>query len=144
MKFTTLFAVVAAATVSVSAGAATNADRMARGLPPLPPVRRAPTAVGAARRAAPSSTPGPTCSTGPVQCCNSVTHASDPVASLLAGLLGLVLGADVAVGITCSPLSIIGVGGTSCSSQTVCCDNNNFNGVIAIGCTPIPSESPNG
>ncbi|KAG6865218.1 hypothetical protein C0991_004341 [Blastosporella zonata] len=107
MKFTTVFTVLAAAaaaSASAFSGAETNADRMARGLPPLPPNRRA---TGVARRAAPSSTPTPTCTTGPVQCCNSVTTASDPIASLLAGLLGLVLGADAAVGLTCSPLSLV-------------------------------------
>ncbi|KAG6833259.1 hypothetical protein H0H87_009434 [Tephrocybe sp. NHM501043] len=138
MKFTSLFTVLAAAVATASAypGVETNADRLARGLPPLPPVRRA-TPIGAARRAAPSGTPPPTCSTGPVQCCNSVTTASSPVASLLTGLLGIVVGGDVAVGLTCSPLSVIGVGGSSCNAQTVCCENNNFNGLIAIGCTPI-------
>ncbi|KAI0048150.1 fungal hydrophobin [Auriscalpium vulgare] len=60
------------------------------------------------------------CSTGPVQCCNSVQP-----------------NLDVIVGITCSPITVIGVGGDSCTQQTVCCENNNFSGIIAIGCTPI-------
>jgi len=134
MKFSTVFAVVAAAAASVGAVAAeTNADRLSRGLPPLPPVRRA-TRVGAAKRGTPSGTPQ--CNTGPVQCCNSVTTASDPVASILLGLLGVIgLGSNVLVGLTCSPLSIIG--GTSCTTQPVCCTDNSFNGVIAIGCSPI-------
>ena len=41
MKFTTVFAVLAgAAAVSARPGVETNAQRLARGLPPLPPVRR--------------------------------------------------------------------------------------------------------
>ncbi|GLB39644.1 putative hydrophobins [Lyophyllum shimeji] len=137
MKFSTAFAVVAAALSLGVVNAETNAERLSRGLPPLPPVRRA-TPVGAARRGTPSGTPGGQCNTGPVQCCNSVTHSSDPVASLLLGLLGVAgLGSNVLVGITCSPLSVIGAGGNSCTSQPVCCSNNSFNGIIALGCSPI-------
>ncbi|KAF6763863.1 fungal hydrophobin [Ephemerocybe angulata] len=58
----------------------------------------------------------PSCSTGPIQCCQTTNST---------------------VGLTCSPLTAVGVSGTSCSGQTVCCNNNNFTGVIAIGCTPI-------
>ncbi|KAF9011752.1 fungal hydrophobin-domain-containing protein [Cyathus striatus] len=134
MKFTTVFAVLAATAATVAATPETNAQRLARGLPPNPPARRA-TPVGA-KRSTPSGTPSQ-CNTGAIQCCNSVTQASNPVAQLLIGLLGIIVGGDVAVGLTCSPLSVIGVGGNSCTQQPVCCENNNFNGLIAIGCTPI-------
>ncbi|KAI0360649.1 fungal hydrophobin [Trametes cingulata] len=82
---------------------------------------------------------GPTCSTGPIQCCNSVASASDPVGSLLLGLLGIVVeGVDVLLGLDCSPISVIGVGtGNACSANTVCCENNNVGGLISIGCVPI-------
>ena len=60
--------------------------------------------------AAGSSATGSTCSTGPIQCCQQVTQADNPVASLLLGLLGIVLGPDVTVGLTCSPLSVVGIG----------------------------------
>ncbi|KAJ3504005.1 hypothetical protein NLJ89_g8169 [Agrocybe chaxingu] len=78
------------------------------------------------------------CNTGPVQCCNSVQQASSsPIAQLL-GLLGVVAGPiDALIGLTCNPISVIGIGGNSCTSQPVCCTNNNFNGVVALGCTPI-------
>lgn len=39
MKFTTVLAVLSGA-AAVYAGSETNADRFARGLPPLPPARR--------------------------------------------------------------------------------------------------------
>ncbi|KLO09586.1 fungal hydrophobin [Schizopora paradoxa] len=88
-----------------------------------------------------STTPTPTptqCNTGSLECCNSVQSASSPAAASLLALLGIVLqDLDVLVGITCSPLTGVGISGTSCSSDPVCCDNNSFNGVIAIGCTPI-------
>ncbi|KAF5363307.1 hypothetical protein D9756_000200 [Leucocoprinus leucothites] len=83
-------------------------------------------------------TGGNSCSTGPVQCCNTVTKASDPAASKILGLLGVVVqDLNVLVGLTCTPITVIGAGGNSCTAQTVCCENNSFNGVIAIGCTPI-------
>jgi len=136
MKFATVTAVLAAAVASVSAAAhETNAHRMARGLPPLPPMRRG-TPVAAAKRNQPSGISG-SCNTGPVQCCNSVTHANTGVAGLLASVLGVVVPAGTAVGVTCSPLSAVGLGGNSCSSQPVCCENNHFNGLIAVGCSPI-------
>ncbi|KAF4580673.1 hypothetical protein EYR40_003072 [Pleurotus pulmonarius] len=87
---------------------------------------------------APTSIPASQCSTGPVQCCNSLEEADSlPVATLL-GLLGVVIqGVDVLVGITCSPLSVIGIGSNSCNAQAVCCQHNDVNGVVAIGCTPV-------
>ncbi|KAF8649119.1 hypothetical protein AX16_006000 [Volvariella volvacea WC 439] len=89
--------------------------------------------------AAPTSTiPASQCNTGDLQCCNSLQDANSGLVGLLLGLLGIILPPlDILVGITCSPLSIIGVGGNSCSAQPVCCQNNEFNGIIAIGCTPI-------
>jgi Fungal hydrophobin len=58
--------------------------------------------------------PAPSCETGPIQCCNSVTKASDPVAGVLLGLLGIVLqDLNVLVGVTCSPISVIGLPGNS-------------------------------
>ena len=61
------------------------------------------------------STPPPAgqCNTGEAQCCNSVQAANTPSAAALLGLLGIVLQDVTAlVGITCSPLSVIGVGGS--------------------------------
>ena len=53
------------------------------------------------------------CNTGPIQCCNSVEKASNPAVSTLLGLLGIVLGdVDALVGVTCSPITVIG-GGSS-------------------------------
>ncbi|KAJ3564671.1 hypothetical protein NP233_g8148 [Leucocoprinus birnbaumii] len=82
--------------------------------------------------------PASQCNTGPIQCCNSVQAAnSNPVSSLL-GLLGIAVGSVTGlVGLTCNPITVIGGGGNSCSAQPVCCTNNNFSGLIAIGCTPV-------
>ncbi|EAU87425.1 CoH1 [Coprinopsis cinerea okayama7 len=95
-------------------------------------------AVAAPTGGDPAPIPPSQCNTGPIQCCNAVTKASDPAAGVLLGLLGIVLqDLNVLVGLTCSPISIIGLPGNSCNAQPVCCQNNSFNGLIAIGCTPI-------
>ncbi|KAF5361411.1 hypothetical protein D9758_006236 [Tetrapyrgos nigripes] len=63
-------------------------------------------------------------------------HPNDLVSGLL-GLLGIVVGDITAsIGLTCSPITV-GVAGNSCTAQPVCCENNSFNGVVALGCTPI-------
>ncbi|KIJ43462.1 hypothetical protein M422DRAFT_169939, partial [Sphaerobolus stellatus SS14] len=80
---------------------------------------------------------------GNAQCCNSTAKATDPAATKILGLLGVVVqGVDVLVGLGCTPITVMqvehGVGqGANCAQQPVCCQNNNFNGVINIGCTPI-------
>ncbi|KAI0738361.1 fungal hydrophobin [Daedaleopsis nitida] len=83
--------------------------------------------------------PPSSCSTGPIQCCDSTANASDPAAAGLLSLLGIVVqGVDVLVGLTCSPLTVVGVGaGGSCNAQTVCCEDNSHGGLISIGCLPV-------
>ncbi|KDR79960.1 hypothetical protein GALMADRAFT_1171623 [Galerina marginata CBS 339.88] len=92
----------------------------------------------AAATVATSAPPASQCNTGSVQCCQSVQSASSPTAAGLLGLLGIAVGSVTGlVGVTCSPITAIGVGGNSCSAQPVCCSNNSFNGVVALGCTPV-------
>ncbi|EIW85902.1 fungal hydrophobin, partial [Coniophora puteana RWD-64-598 SS2] len=90
---------------------------------------------------APASTstePASQCDTGSLQCCNSVQKASDPSTNALLGLLGIVLdNLDVLVGITCSPIQVLSSDGGSCTAEPVCCENNNFNGLISLGCSPV-------
>ncbi|KAF7432863.1 hypothetical protein PC9H_004807 [Pleurotus ostreatus] len=78
------------------------------------------------------------CSTGELQCCKSVQSADSKSLTSLFGLLGLVVG-DITglVGVTCSPVTVVGAGGAQCNAQAVCCNDNSFNGLIALGCTPI-------
>ncbi|TFK65760.1 fungal hydrophobin [Pluteus cervinus] len=88
----------------------------------------------------PASTPIPAsqCNTGSIQCCDSVESANSASAVALFGLLGIVVSdVEALVGITCTPITVIGAGGNSCSAQPVCCENDTFKGVVAIGCTPI-------
>ncbi|KDR81105.1 hypothetical protein GALMADRAFT_20915, partial [Galerina marginata CBS 339.88] len=82
--------------------------------------------------------PASQCNTGDLQCCNSVQSANSPSIAGILGLLGIVVGSITGqVGVTCSPISAVGVGGNSCAAQPVCCSNNSFNGVVAIGCSPV-------
>ncbi|PPQ91617.1 hypothetical protein CVT25_012798 [Psilocybe cyanescens] len=82
--------------------------------------------------------PASQCDTGDIQCCNSVQAADSSSIAGLLSLLGVVVQDVTAlVGVNCSPISVIGVGGNSCTAQPVCCTNNSFNGLIALGCTPI-------
>ncbi|KAF8204666.1 hydrophobin-315, partial [Pholiota molesta] len=82
--------------------------------------------------------PASQCNTDSVQCCDSTSTASNPVTALLLGSLGIPIGSVTGlVGLTCSPITGVGVSGTSCSQQPVCCTNNSFNGVVALGCTPV-------
>ena len=51
------------------------------------------------------------CNTGQIQCCQQVVPASDLNPAVLNGLLGVVIqDVNVPVGLTCSPISVIGVG----------------------------------
>ncbi|KIM46729.1 hypothetical protein M413DRAFT_23093 [Hebeloma cylindrosporum] len=81
---------------------------------------------------------GGQCNTGPIQCCNQVDTAQNLGLTSALGLLGVVLGpVDALIGVSCSPITPIGASGNSCTAQPVCCTNNNFNGLIAVGCSPV-------
>ncbi|PPQ71671.1 hypothetical protein CVT24_007824 [Panaeolus cyanescens] len=78
------------------------------------------------------------CNTGDISCCNSTMQSSITSLATLSSLLGLSL-PDIGglIGLSCSPISVLGAGGNSCSAQPVCCSNNSFGGLIALGCSPI-------
>ncbi|TFK64459.1 fungal hydrophobin [Pluteus cervinus] len=91
-----------------------------------------------------AATPIPTdgdagqCNTGSIQCCNSVHSAGSSGYQVLSALMGANVGSITGmIGADCSPISAIGAGGNSCSSQPMCCQNNNYNGLVVVGCTPI-------
>ncbi|KAJ7274638.1 hydrophobin-251 [Mycena rebaudengoi] len=73
------------------------------------------------------------CSTGNLQCCNSIQSASNPTVSLLLGLLGVVVPDTSLVGLTCTPITDIG----TCNASPACCENNSFNGLISLRCVPV-------
>ncbi|KAF8963577.1 fungal hydrophobin-domain-containing protein, partial [Flammula alnicola] len=78
------------------------------------------------------------CDTGSTVCCTSLQSSSTTGLAELAGLLGISLGSITPiVGLSCSPLNILGLGGNSCSAQPACCSNNSFGGLLALGCNPL-------
>ncbi|EDQ99412.1 type 1 hydrophobin [Laccaria bicolor S238N-H82] len=79
------------------------------------------------------------CNTGSLQCCNQTFSSTSGEANLLGALLNLNLGQLTGqIGLSCTPISVIGLGqGASCTQQPVCCSGNTFNGLINVGCTPI-------
>ncbi|KAJ7834997.1 fungal hydrophobin [Mycena olivaceomarginata] len=88
--------------------------------------------------AAATGTPPPpvTCPTSP-RCCSSVQDSNSSAASAVAALLGLDLtGLNVPVGLSCSPITVIG---NNCGGTTVVCDapQNSWGALIAINCIPI-------
>ncbi|KAJ6518228.1 fungal hydrophobin [Mycena vitilis] len=72
------------------------------------------------------------------QCCDSVQSSSSSSAvAAVAALLGLDLsGLDVPIGLSCSPITVIG---NNCGGTTVNCDapEEEWGGLIAINCLPI-------
>ncbi|KAJ7449496.1 hydrophobin 2 [Mycena galericulata] len=71
------------------------------------------------------------------QCCSSVQSSSSTAASTVAAILGLDLtGLDVPIGLSCSPITVIGnnCGGTSVTGEA---PETQWSGLIAINCIPI-------
>ncbi|KAJ8090098.1 hypothetical protein PM082_018678 [Marasmius tenuissimus] len=78
------------------------------------------------------------CTTGPIQCCNTVTTAKDPVVTPILAAIGVVLqDLNVGVGLTCSPVTVIGGGNGGCNASPVCCTDNSHGTLISIGCVPV-------
>ncbi|GJJ14627.1 hypothetical protein Clacol_008893 [Clathrus columnatus] len=88
-----------------------------------------------------ASPPAPTvtsisqCNTGAASCCNSFGSASTlPGVSTALSLVQVVLDdPNINVGLACAALNV----GGSCTQAPVCCTDNDFRSVIAIGCNSI-------
>ncbi|KAL5480432.1 hypothetical protein ACEPAI_1702 [Sanghuangporus weigelae] len=86
----------------------------------------------------PGGEPASSCSTAPIQCCDSVQPAGSDDASKELGLLGIIAqGLDVPIGLTCTPVTVVGTGSSGCSANPVCCEDNSHGGLVAIGCVPV-------
>ncbi|CAA7266225.1 unnamed protein product [Cyclocybe aegerita] len=97
-------------------------------------------AIAAALAAAtdPPNPPASQCNPPDLQCCESTGTAKNSAIVGLLAAVGVVLeDLDLLVGIKCTPISVIGVGGGSCTSQPFCCSNNSYNGLVALGCIPV-------
>ncbi|KAF9556913.1 fungal hydrophobin [Agrocybe pediades] len=78
------------------------------------------------------------CNTGSIVCCDFTGAASSSSVSSLLSLLDIaVQDVNGLVGVTCFPISTVGIGSLVCSAQPVCCTNNSFNGIVALGCVPV-------
>ncbi|KAH9940196.1 hydrophobin [Epithele typhae] len=76
------------------------------------------------------------------QCCQTSGSASDPaISTVLAGLGIVVQDVDALVGLTCSAVFVVGVGGTTCDANALCCSDNSFGGLASIGCVPVDLSS---
>jgi len=98
-------------------------------------------AVAAPNGAKGTTEQGQQCQTGPQLCCQDIQPSDSPQSKGLLGLLGIVLDAVIPIGVTCSPITVIGAaGGSNCATQPVCCDQSDFGGLgglLNLGCTPI-------
>lgn len=98
--------------------------------------------------------PASSCTTGDLQCCEQTGDASSSAISTILASLGInVQDVTGLVGLTCSPITVIGVGQSSwwvvfaseisishfmfSSANSVCCQDNSFGGVASIGCVPV-------
>ncbi|KAF5246020.1 hypothetical protein FANTH_7110 [Fusarium anthophilum] len=67
-------------------------------------------------------------------CCQTVGTSSNPVISLLLGLLGIVVqNPNTVLGATCSSIS----NPAACQAIAVCCNDNSHGGLISIGCSRV-------
>ncbi|KAL0958565.1 hypothetical protein HGRIS_000705 [Hohenbuehelia grisea] len=117
-KSTSLVAIVAALFASLVVA-----------VPHLPPTAPAPGAASCGN-------------TGDLHCCNSLQESDSQSVSDIFSILGTdptIAGTGAQVGFACSPLvSDTGLAGdATCSQQTACCSDTQFNGVIALGCMPF-------
>ncbi|KAF9220613.1 fungal hydrophobin [Gyrodon lividus] len=94
-------------------------------------------APGSEAIAARGDTGGSQCDTGTLSCCNQTLDANSGAASLL-GILDILTSVDGLVGLSCTPITVIGTGsGADCQQQPVCCTGNTYNGFINTGCSPF-------
>ncbi|KAH9981552.1 hypothetical protein BJV74DRAFT_887509 [Russula compacta] len=81
------------------------------------------------------------CSVGTQQCCNQFTKSDDKSAQSLLDLFGLggvagnIVSSATFVGTSCSPSFLSS--GDACTTQQMCCEDNHFNGLIAVGCMNV-------
>ncbi|KAH9981553.1 hypothetical protein BJV74DRAFT_887510 [Russula compacta] len=79
------------------------------------------------------------CSVGKQQCCNQFTEIDQESLTSITALLGVVTSfigqGGTVVGSACSPL---GAEGDACTAQTMCCQDDHFEGALVFGCQNLP------
>jgi len=125
--FVTFLAILSSLSLAtaVSAKPGTNAERFARGLPPLPPRRiwEQPSPAYAALK--PRASPQTICPGGYSVCCEDIEPASNPIVSIILTNEGITgVGPQVPVGLNCIAVTV-DVGGNlspQCAYTPACCD----------------------
>ncbi|PPR04756.1 hypothetical protein CVT24_007111 [Panaeolus cyanescens] len=79
------------------------------------------------------------CNTGPVQCCGALHAPTSAAGTQALGLVTvLVQNLSGQVGVDCNPITAIGLGsGANCASGPVCCEQNDFNQLVGVNCSPV-------
>ncbi|KDR68629.1 hypothetical protein GALMADRAFT_256918 [Galerina marginata CBS 339.88] len=79
------------------------------------------------------------CNSGPVMCCGSLNAPGTAGANYALGLIDVVVtGLTGQIGAQCNPITVIGAGtGANCASAPVCCEQNFFNQLVGVNCSPI-------
>ncbi|KAF8888399.1 hypothetical protein CPB84DRAFT_1849641 [Gymnopilus junonius] len=79
------------------------------------------------------------CNSGPVLCCNSLQAPETAAATQLLSLVGVAVEDVVAqVGAGCTAVTGVGAGtGANCATSPVCCQQNFFNQLIGVDCSPV-------
>ncbi|KAG1732436.1 fungal hydrophobin [Suillus paluster] len=79
------------------------------------------------------------CDTGTIQCCESSTSYSTAQWMYPEyGIVDVAAAVDAVVGLTCSGVTVVGTSsGCEANQQPLCCEDNSYNGVVSLGCTPI-------
>ncbi|KAI6142655.1 hydrophobin-3 precursor [Pisolithus tinctorius] len=78
------------------------------------------------------------CDTGSLSCCNQVQTVQNLFNT--SGLTAVAASVPVSalVGVSCTPITVLGTGsGAQCSTQPVCCTDNNMFGLANMGCMPV-------
>ncbi|KAL5480463.1 hypothetical protein ACEPAI_1733 [Sanghuangporus weigelae] len=79
------------------------------------------------------------CSTGTMQCCDSIAPNDSTNSQTLAGLIPIgLVGTSVPVGLNCIPISVLGLGSSgTCNSQAACCEDVTSGGLVGLNCSPL-------
>ncbi|KAG2140582.1 fungal hydrophobin [Suillus clintonianus] len=79
------------------------------------------------------------CDTGYIKCCNGNNIYSQTEPNLYElGLVDVAAAVDAFVALECSGVSVVGTSsGCTANQQPLCCENEKYNGIVSIGCTPI-------
>ncbi|KLO13693.1 fungal hydrophobin [Schizopora paradoxa] len=87
------------------------------------------------------ATPAPWGSSGsttPNACCTSTTTAGNSAFAGLFQSLGIdISNVNVPIGLGCSPITVVGVSGTSCTNDPVSCDQIFTPSLVGLNCVPV-------